>query len=122
MAALSHAKPGVVVYSGSWTGGATPTIVAGAGTFTVSFNADLYTVTLRGPEPVGQKMVVLLSLEDPAVTGASDAIILNTKTKSPQTGVFTVEAREVSGTVDQLEDAAIVHFAVFLHTVTDSVA
>lgn len=122
MAQLSHAKPGVIVYSGSWTGGATPTIVAGAGSFTVSFNADLYTVTLLGPEPIATKMVICLSVEDTAMTGASDAFILNVKDTTPQTGVFTVQAREVSGTVDQLEDAAVVHFVVYAHVATDSVA
>lgn len=122
MAQLSHAKPGVIVYSGSWTGGATPTIVAGAGSFTVSFIGDLYTVTLLGPEPVATKLVISLSVEDTAMTGASDAFLLNVKDVTPGTGTFTVQAREVSGTVDQLEDAAVVHFIVCAHVATDSVA
>lgn len=122
MAQLSHAKPGVSVVTGSFTGASTPVIQAGNGTFTVSYAASLYTVTILGPEPVATKMVISLTVEDPALTGATDEFIVNVKDNTPGTGVFTIQARDVAGTAGKAQDACIIHFVAYLHVATDSVA
>lgn len=122
MAQLSHAKPGVRVVTGSFTGASTPVIQAGAGTFTVAYDSSLYTVTLLGPEPIASKMVISLTVEDPALTGATDEFIVNVKDNTPATGVFTIQARDVAGTAGQAQDACIIHFVAYLHVATDSVA
>lgn len=110
--------------SGAFTGESTPTISAGKGSFTVarsgSTTSTIYTVTLTGYHaPVAQSMVVLATVEDPALTGATDAFLVNVKEKSATNGTFVLQARDVAGTVAAMQDAAIVNFVVYLHTAVD---
>ena len=124
MAQLSHAKGGVRVVTGSFTGESTPTIVAGKGTFSVTYAANVYTVVIKGPEPVCQEMVVSLSLEGVAgsdFADAADAGILVSEVTAEETGTFKVRAYDGAGTAGPVEDDHLVHFVAYLHTATETV-
>lgn len=125
-ALLYHDKGGVQVVTGSFSGagGTSPTIVSGAGSFTVarsgSTTSTVYTVTLQGrSKPVAQKMTILVTVEDGALTGATDCFLVNVKSKDVTAGTFVLQARDVAGTAGVLQTDAIVHFAVVLQTASE---
>ena len=125
--ALGHQSKGAVkIFAGSFTGASTPVIGSGKGTFTVarsgSTTSTIYTITLRGPEPVGQKIVCVASVMDATLTGATDAFLLNVKEVTPGTGTIVLQARDVAGTVAAMDDAATVNFVAYVFEQSDVVA
>ena len=124
MAQLSHAKGGVRVVTGSFTGESTPTIVAGKGTFSVAYSANVYTVTIKGPEPVCQEMVVSLTLEGVAGSDfgvAADASMLVAEVTAEATGTFKVRAYDNVAGGGPVVDDHIIHLVTYLHTATETV-
>lgn len=125
---LYHDKGGVEVVTGSFSGagGTSPTIVSGAGSFTVArtgtTTSTVYTVTLQGRSvPVAQKMTILLTVEDAALTGATDCFLVNVASKDAAAGTFVIQARDVAGAAGVLQTAAVVHFAAVLQTASEVV-